>query len=540
MDFTKYRRLLIQKINQQLSLWFKSEDNQLIQNKEVYQFLHSLKGSAGTLQLERLYQLSTHLLEKIELENEKQWKKVELRIFLSDLILLANNYENFSDAKQQSQYHEENVPLIQIISDDASMLILLKAALEAKDWMVITNSDPKKAIAQYFHFNPDCVILDTDLSHKNGFEVVRGLQNYSVKAFVPIFMLSFGDDRQTRIKAFQMGVDDFMTKPVDMEELTVRVERHLKRKQLYDQSVMFDELTNLYNRRFLKDAFQRNIDCLERSGHPFSLAILDIDYFKKVNDTYGHLTGDKVLLTFAEFLKKHTRNGDIVFRYGGEEFIILFQNTDHSQAIEIVTRLLEAFSNQQFEAENGQTFSITFSAGVNTICDVETTMEAAISGADQVLYKAKESGRSRVGGVHQPSKRFGMSNLFISVVDDDPIIRIVLMRVLQELKIGYYDIDVQTFADGQRFFQSGRLEQHGEHFLILDRILPVMDGLEVLQKVKQREDGKDVLVMMLTGIKSESDIAKALELGADDYMTKPFDFTELQSRIKQLIQRMNH
>lgn len=540
MDFAKCRNLLFQRMKQQISLWFKSEDNQLLPNREVYQLLHELKGSAATLQLGGLYQISSRLLTEVEKKNEKQWNQAELRNFLYDLISLTYNYENFNEMEMQTEHpREENIPLIQIVDDDVSMLILLKDALEARGWMVITNSNAVKAIGQYFHFNPDCVILDETLAKKNDFGILQDMQNNSTKVFVPIIIMSTKNDKQTRIKAFRMGADDYLLKPVDLEELTVRMERHLQRKRLYDHTVLLDELTNLYNRRFLKDAFNRSMNDLKRRGQRFSLAILDIDYFKKINDKYGHLTGDKVIQIFAAFLKESTRSNDIVFRYGGEEFIILFQNTGHLRAVEIVSRLLDDFAKQSFEA-NGETFSITFSAGVNTITTVETTMEDAINDADQVLYKAKESGRSRVEGIHPLPFGFRKHKLFISVIDDDTIIRMMLIRVLQEMKIEHYEIDVQTFEDGKSFFDSRRLDKRGEHFLILDLILPVMNGLEILQKVKQTEHGKNVPVMMLTGRTSEPEISRALELGADDYITKPFNIIELQTRIKQLIQRMNN
>ena len=243
--------------------------------------------------------------------------------------------------------------------------------------MVITNSTPENAISQYFDLNPDCVIIDVNLPNKNGFEVIQDIQKHSSKQFIPIIMMSIVNDKKTRIQAFKMGADDFLEKPLDLEELTVHIDHHLQRKQIYDQSVLLDELTKLYNRRYLKVAFNRNMSDLSRNGEPFSLAILDLDYFKKVNDSYGHLTGDKVLSGFAAFLVENSRNSDIVFRYGGEEFVILFQNTNHDQASKLLSRLLNCFSQQQFEA-NGQSFSITFSAGIHTITSPETTLRSSI------------------------------------------------------------------------------------------------------------------------------------------------------------------
>ena len=142
--------------------------------------------------------------------------------------------------------------------------------------------------------------------------------------------------------------------------------------------------------------------------------------------------------------------------------------------------------------------------------------------------------------MNKPLEKSEPRKLFISIIDDDPIIRMMIMKNLQEAKIEDYEINIQAFEDGLTFFQSKRLDLHGEHFLILDGIMPVMDGLEILKKVKQTKYSNHILVMMLTGRNSKADIAKALELGADDYMTKPFNMENFQSRIKQLIHRMKN
>jgi two-component system, cell cycle response regulator len=538
MNFNKYKNLLFQKIKDQISLWFESDHQAFIPNLEVYHFLHSIKGTSGTLQLGGVHQLSGILLDQIEETNENQWKKDDLRNFLNDLINLVYNYEHFEekDSKIKRQY-DENIPLIQIIDDDVSMLILLKDVLEQKGWMVITNSTSEKAISQYFDLHPDCVIIDVDLPNKSGFEVLEDLQKHNSRQFVPKIMISIFNDRNTRMNAFRMGADDFIPKPIDIEEMTVHIERHLKRKQIYDQSVLLDELTNLYNRRYLVEAFNRANHDLKRNEQVFSLAILDIDHFKKINDQFGHIKGDEVLSTFATFLNENTKNTDIVFRYGGEEFIILFQNVDHQQAIEISRGILEQFSKIQFES-NGKIFSVTFSGGVHSIYSPETTLETALEMADQALYRAKELGRSRVEGADHPVLGHVKRKLYITIIDDDAIIRMILMRILQKLNIPHYEINIQAFEDGITFFDSNRLNENGRHFLILDGIMPKMDGIEILNKVKQEKNDNDLLVMMLTGRNGDTDVAEALRYGADDYVIKPFIVSELQERIQRLIQKI--
>jgi DNA-binding response OmpR family regulator len=127
--------------------------------------------------------------------------------------------------------------------------------------------------------------------------------------------------------------------------------------------------------------------------------------------------------------------------------------------------------------------------------------------------------------------------LFFSIIDNDAMIQTMLVRILNMMNIEQFEIDIKTYEDGIQFFESKRLEEEGEHFLILDGIMPVMDGIEILQKVKS-DLSKQVYVLMLSGRKSPTEIDKALKLGADDYVTKPFSIKELQTRVQQIIQRM--
>lgn len=522
-----------------MTLWFEQEAETPVNNEDFYRFLHSIKGTAGTLQLVGLHQVAGKLMDQVEKSSEKIWGNRELRDFLYELMGLSYEYEHFQrEEEKQSLPRDENMPLIQVIDDDVSMLILLKDALESKGWMVMANTEPEKAVDQFFDMNPDCLIIDVNLPGKSGFHVLEDIQKHTNKKFIPKLMISIMNDRETRIKAYRLGADDFISKPIDLEEFLIKVERHLDRKQIFDQSVLIDELTQVYNRRFLKDSLKRYLKELERSNQYFSIAVLDLDHFKQVNDMYGHPAGDRILSEFAQYLKDHVRIGDIVFRYGGEEFILLLPRTNDHDSKEVVSRLLSGFSSRTF-IEGGAELKMTFSAGVYMVHDPSATVAEAIKTADQALYEAKRNGRARVESANKLIGGHSRKVLNVSVIDDDAIIRTMLMKILQSMEFEHTSLDIQVYEDGQKFLQSGRMEQKGEHFLILDGIMPVMDGTEVLQKVKENRNASRVHVLMLTGRKTEYDIARALKLGADDYVTKPFSITELQARIHRLIQRMS-
>ncbi|MEI2354698.1 diguanylate cyclase [Mesobacillus zeae] len=533
----KYKRMLFYKIKEKMTQWFEDSRDR-IPNEEVHAFLHSVKGTAGTIGLGGLLHVSSLLLKMSEERANLYWDRQELKDFLYDMVSLTYQFEHFQEEVPGKERYGpgENAPLIQIIDKDVSMLVLLKEEMEEKGWMVIASTKLEKAVESYYDHLPDCLIADIHLPVKQGFQLLEEFQLNSNKRFIPTIMISSENCSELRKKAYTLGADDFIEKPFDFEEFFIRVERQLQRKKLFDQSVLKDELTKVYNRRFFDETLERQIKERKRTGNPFALAMLDIDHFKHVNDTYGHAAGDRVLAEFSGFLKKSVRSTDMVFRYGGEEFAILFPRTSGSVAASILTRLLEEYSSKQFQ-ENGETFKITFSAGVYMADGVSDDSQGILNSADQALYTAKKNGRARVECVHvvHPEQK---KKLYVSVIDDDAIIRAILTKILENMEFSELELNVDSFEDGQAFLNSGKLQEAGKHFLILDGIMPVMDGIEVLQKVKRMEVSKHVHVLMLTGRKSESDISRALQLGADDYVTKPFSIKELEARIQRLIKRM--
>ncbi|USK42074.1 GGDEF domain-containing protein [Cytobacillus oceanisediminis] len=310
----------------------------------------------------------------------KEWDKESLRNYLFDLIEMSYEYEHFQTVKQQNPIRAENAPLIKLIDDDISMLILLKDALEGKSWMVI-------------------VMI-------------------SVKAF-----------RETRITSYKMGADDFISKPIDLEEFLIKIERHLENKKLFDQSSMIDELTRVYNRGFFNDSILIFMNELSRNQRLSSLAMRDIDFFKKVNDTYGHPTVDMVLVEFVKYLKENVRQTDYVFRYGGEEFIILFSGATGDEGKIALEKILIGFSEKRFEV-GGNSFSVPFSAGVFMVDESGMEKDLIIRAVDQALYEGKQKGRARVEYGKLDSFAQNKKKLHVSVINDDSIIRMMLTRCL--------------------------------------------------------------------------------------------------------------
>jgi len=540
MDLQKYSKHLIQNTKSKLYEWFHYDEDKLISTMEVYRFLHSLKGTSGTLQLEGFMQVSTDLLSKLE-NTAENWDKEEVGKFLYPLIEHIYKYENSNESLAMSMLNDtafySNAPIIQIIDDDASMLILLKDVLEEQGCIVITNTNPEMAVRQYFDMKPDCLILDIHLPKKDGFQILNAIYEHNKKHFIPTIMISIENSIEIRKEAYKKGADDFFEKPIDLEEFVVKVNRHLQRKKLFDELVLIDEVTQVYNRKYLVTSLQRFYQDFKRTKQPFSISIVDIDFFKKVNDTYGHQMGDQVLREFAQYIKRNIRCSDMICRYGGEEFVIIFPKTTNIEAKNRLNDLIKEFSQIEF-IHNDIIFTVTFSGGVFTIEDESITPDMAIEQADKSLYEAKSLGRARVECLQITQALYVNNKLNISVIDDDFIIRSILVQMLESMRIANFELDIKAFESGTSFINSDRAKQDVNHFLILDGVMPEMDGLEVLQQIKQGENPNRYKVLMLTGRNSKSEVERALSLGVDDYVTKPFYVNELRARVEQILNTM--
>lgn len=234
------------------------------------------------------------------------------------------------------------------------------------------------------------------------------------------------------------------------------------------------------------------------------------------------------------------RNSDTVIRYGGEEFIILLPNAGQKEAMEVIGRIKESFSAHVFKRPDHTSYSCTFSAGLMAVPPEQAmSVEHAIECADAALYQAKENGRNAIAVYRSTVTEPVEKVLNVAVVDDDPIIRTILEDVFRKSPLlDQYCLNIGLYADGMEFLEAHPFSKRENHFVVLDGMMPKMDGTEVLQKIRSLPNQHLFTVMMLTSRKSGRDAARALQLGADDYMTKPFRLEELETRLYHLAKRM--
>ncbi len=251
----------------------------------------------------------------------------------------------------------------------------------------------------------DVIITDLRMPELDGFGVLAAVKRLGLTVEVIILTGAHAQDMSSAVRALRLGAHDYLTKPpASADEVILTVERAIEKKRLREANQRLlrelqslsrtDGLTGVPNRRSLDGALAQEIARSRRHGDPLGLVMLDIDHFKKINDTHGHPGGDEVLRSFARTVAGTLREGDVLYRYGGEEFIAVLSHADLPGAMNAAERIVRAVAESPIQV-GPTTINITTSAGVAALASCDADGSGLVARADAALYEAKRSGRNR-------------------------------------------------------------------------------------------------------------------------------------------------
>ena len=283
-----------------------------------------------------------------------------------------------------------------VVDDDLSFVDCVTEVLEREGILVRAAADATRLVALLDETRPDLVLLDAVLPHVNGWDAIRIVRTSPEHRDVPVLLLTGLTDLASRVAAFDAGADDYLGKPLVVEELLARVRARLDQRRLVREMTERDGLTRCLSRRALLSAMASRLSEARRHSLPLSVAIVDVDHFKEVNDTHGHLVGDHVLMVLGRLLNGRFRLEDLRGRWGGDEFVLVFPGETTSTAVGVLSRVQDEFRAHPFESDRGEEFSVTFSGGVATFPHEGATVDDLIRAADRALFHAKRIGRGRV------------------------------------------------------------------------------------------------------------------------------------------------
>jgi diguanylate cyclase (GGDEF)-like protein len=288
-----------------------------------------------------------------------------------------------------------------LIVDDESANLKVLAHILGTDYTIYTATNGRSAIEKAKELLPDLILLDIIMPEMDGYQTLYTIKNTKEIQKIPVVFITGLDSEEDEEKGLSLEAADYITKPFSAPIVKLRVRNQIQivnQFRIIQRLSMIDDLTNIPNRR----SFDSRL-CVEwrqavRGKIPISLLMMDLDRFKKLNDTYGHHQGDTVLKTIAKiFTKALKRPADFAARWGGEEFVILLPNTPLEGALEVAEHIRADVENTLISCRNGSEIKITISIGVSSIIPVNSSSkDTFLTNADRALYQAKDTGRNKV------------------------------------------------------------------------------------------------------------------------------------------------
>ena len=292
---------------------------------------------------------------------------------------------------------EERRPTVLVVDDQPEMRQLFRAMLRDK-YRVLCASDGFEALRILDEEPIAAVISDVMMPRMSGDELLRTVRRDPEKAHVPVLLVTARMDRQLRMRALRDGATDYVTKPFDRSELVARIDNLVQSATAFRslrRQTRIDSLTGVFNRSRVLTVLQKQCELSVAGDYHLSVVMIDVDLFKRVNDTYGHAVGDEVIREVAQRLNDGVRSCDAVGRYGGEEFLVILPSCDYDQALAIAEALNVSVRATPIETSAGP-ITVTISGGVATRNGGACEPRELVVAADRALYRAKREGRNRI------------------------------------------------------------------------------------------------------------------------------------------------
>ncbi len=290
---------------------------------------------------------------------------------------------------------EEEPPYrVLVVEDSKTASTLIQRTLKESGVESMAISKPQEVLTALTKFQPDLVLMDMYMPGCTGVEVTRVIRQHEEFLSTPVVYLSADTSIALQVDALRLGGDHFLTKPFNPVILNAVVRSKIERYRILRRSMFLDSLTGLLNHTTSKQRVDAAVTAAFAEDTPLCVAMIDIDHFKKVNDTYGHPMGDQVIRSMAWLLKQRLRKTDAVGRYGGEEFLVILPQADAERARQLLDRIRIDFSEFRHPV-NGTSFACTFSCGIAQLTPGMTAL-SVVKLADEALYRAKREGRNQI------------------------------------------------------------------------------------------------------------------------------------------------
>jgi len=475
----------------------------------IRRVIRSLVAEAGARDRPELIGAATRALQSVGTDFEQA---------LAPLLALLHRYVAASSQSGQGCR-------VLVVEDDAAAARTVETTLGWAGHQVIIAPTVAEARRQLAAGPFDLLVLDLLLPDGDGRNLLQEIRSEPRVSGIPVFVVSARLGTQTRSECFALGADAYFEKPLELESFAVAVEARLVRQTHQRTESRRDSVTGLPNRA----AFLEAAALLPGAGSDdgtATLAVLDLDHFRWVEETWGRQFAEGVLRRVGVRLAMSLRKASCFARWDGAGFVALFPRRTPVEVEVLMERALVGLRRLDFRSGTTPALSITFSAGLVGVSPGEAILDALAS-ADRLCFTAKISGRNRVviegSSSALPSRR-------VLLAEDDPRISALLVRQLR--REGF---EVIPYPNGAQALAAA--PESGAALVITDLEMPELDGLGLLSGLREHPVTRHIPVMVLTGMGAEKYVIRAFELGADDYVLKPFTIREVAARLRRMLRR---
>lgn len=416
---------------------------------------------------------------------------------------------------------EEEGDRILVVEDDPEIRYLLSVILASEDRVIVAVEDGVGADDALGGPPFDLVILDLILPDLDGRTLLTRLRNDPRTGAVPVVVISARRERDIREDCHALGADAFFAKPFDAEALARDVAIRLERSAKRDRAGMTDHVTGLMSRAALA------AECSATSDD-YGIALVHVDRFVWMTERWGWEAAEAAIRTVGEAIREAVAGDGMVARLGGGEFAVHTAVPADADPVGVAQRALDAVRGLSIESPEGVSVDLTVSIGV-VEAEPGATLDEALLRARRLLFRSRDAGRNQVVASGQEEEE-GEAGARVLVAEDDEISATILLHRLEK-----EGLEVARFDNGREAYEAA-LEDVPD-LVILDIKMPGMDGFEVLERLRRRPDYADVPIILLTSMGSEADVVRGFDLGADDYVLKPFSPVELSARVWRLLKR---
>lgn len=545
----RYERIMMNQVQSTIMEW---KERPFVKEQELIRYFDQFLETAEKFERTEAAQLIRHRLETaFDRKINKKWYEDDWLPHLLDLkeAISGEEPETSQEVRTEKQDETESemneltdpdLPVVLIVDPDPDYQTDMKQLLEQHGMQTGIALNFEKGAKLLDSVNPDLVIVDEQICEETEQTACKEARDRILSESIPLIMTLHDGSAQRTAELYDAGVPDVLVKPFDKRVFASLIQNRIRMSRIVQAQITMDELTGAYTR----NAIDRELMKLHKrhaSGAltGYAVAMIITDYPATNTDSYDYQVNDLLSVKLVEAIMREKRKQDLIGMYKGK-FVLLSPERTEQDVQAVLDRAEDTFTSLS-DQDDALPSGMTFSAGVAETGDEAEPPKKTIFHAENALRFAKRKGGRNVSLYSAQTKQDQVKDeVTLIIVDDDRVVREMLTHHFTKRKvISGRPVTIKTYPDGLSFVEGDWYEKDRQFIVLLDGIMPKMDGIEALQRIRNEYGSSNMVIAMLTGRKGDREVARALSLGADDYMIKPFNVKEVGARLDRLFERLN-